>query len=147
GARMKRAVSIAALALVGLSAAPAEAQRHGGQTRAALSEAPEEIALAVGETKTIPAKNVKSYSEGAAGIVGVTFSADGQSFIINGKKPGSSTLLLIYDNGTQRTINFTVSTQSPAIVEKELTQLLDGIDGVHVRRVGAHIVIDGRVST
>ena len=144
---MKTLSIVFAAALATLAPSAALAQRH--QVKAATqpqAEAAEEVSLAVGETKTLSAKNVKNYSEGVAGVVDVKLTTDGANFIVNGRKPGTTTLLLIFDNGTQHTINLNVFAQSPAAVEKELTQLLEGIEGVHVRRVGAHTVIDGRVS-
>ncbi len=66
--------------------------------------------------------------------------------MINGRHQGSTTLLLIKNDGAQITLNIDVFVRSPDVVERELGQLLDGLPGVRVRRVGAHIVMDGSVS-
>ena len=105
----------------------------------------DDYGLAVGETVTISARDVKNYSEGVAGVVDVKLTTDGNQFVIVGKHTGSTTLLLIKNDGSQRTINLNVFARSPAVVEKELAQLLDGID-VETRRIGSQIIIDGAVA-
>lgn len=105
----------------------------------------DEINLAVGETRTISARNVKNYSEGVAGIVAIKLTTDASQFVINGRQPGTTTLLLIKNDGSQVTLNINVFQRSPELVEKELTQLLKGLS-VKPRRVGAQIVLDGTVA-
>lgn len=165
---MKRALAVSiALFAVGI-AAPASAQRGGahpppkpppgggtggtggtGPTPAAASEETkeEDMGLAVGETKTIPAAGVKNYSIGVEGIIDVRLTPGGDQFVIVGKKPGSTTLLLIKNDGSQVTWNVSVATRPPDVVYRELQQLLEGTTGVRVRRVGARFFIEGGVST
>lgn len=122
--------------------ADAPAQKRGeGEVPAG-----EDINLGVGETRTLSARDVKNYSEGVAGIIDIKLTTDGNQFVLNGRRAGSTTLLLIKNDGSQTTLNVNVFTRSPTAVEKELAQLLAGINGVQVRRVGAHIVIDGSVA-
>ena len=104
------------------------------------------ITLAVGETKTISAKDVKNYSEGVADIVDIKLTTDASQFVINGRHPGSTTLLFIKSDGSQVTLTVDVFVRSPEAVERELAQLLNGLTNIQVRRVGAHIVIDGAVA-
>ena len=104
------------------------------------------ITLAIGETKTISAKDVRNYSEGASGIIDIRLTTDGGQFVITGRRQGSTTLLLIKADGTQNTVNIDVFQRSPEAVERELAQLLDGLPNARVRRVGSHIVIDGTVA-
>jgi pilus assembly protein CpaC len=134
--------ALALLAPAAASAAPPQDRPTAGSTEAA-----EEIALAVGETKTVPAKDVRNYSEGSPGIIDVKLTTDNSQFVIAGRKPGSTTMLLIKNDGSQINITVHVFARSPAVVEKELTQLLEGISGVRVKRVGARIVMDGVVSS
>jgi len=124
-----------------LLASPASAQRG----EASRPENGEEINLAVGEARTISARDVKNYSEGVAGIVDIKLTTDNLNFVINGRRPGSTTLLLIKNDGTQITLNINVFVRAPNVVERELAQLLEGVQGIRVRRVGARIVIDGSV--
>ena len=136
--------------LVGLTAVCTAPERNAvgadGRNEGAVTNG-ETITLAIGETKIISAKDVRNYSEGVAGIIDIKLTADASQFVIAGKKPGSTTLLLIKNDGTQINLNIDVFLRSPVVVERELSQLLEGLNGVQVRRVGAHIVIDGTVAT
>ncbi len=107
----------------------------------------EELNLAVGENKTIPAGDVKNYSEGVSGIAEVKLTTDSAQFVIVGLKPGSTTLLLIKKDGSQVTWLINVHTRPLAIVERELEQLLDGTTGLRVRRVGGRFFIEGGVNS
>jgi pilus assembly protein CpaC len=135
------AVLIGSLA-IGALPRGARAQR----AEATVAHNGDNITLAVGESKTISAKDVRNYSEGASGIIDIRLTTDASRFIITGSRTGSTSLLLIKGDGSQVTLNIDVFARSPEAVEHELTQLLDGLPGVRVRRVGAHIVIDGSVN-
>jgi pilus assembly protein CpaC len=106
---------------------------------------PEEVSLAVGETRTISARDVKNYSE-ITGVVDIKLTSDATQFVLMGRKPGSSTLLLIKNDGSQTRVQVNVFARSPALVESELEQLLVGLN-VQPRRVGSQIVLDGSVSS
>jgi pilus assembly protein CpaC len=108
------------------------------------AESVEDVSLAVGETRTISARDVKNYSEGVPGIIDVKLTSDASQFVLVGKKPGSTTLLLIKNDG-QTMLNVNVFARSPAMVEKELEQLLSGLN-IQSRRIGSQIVLDGVVS-
>jgi pilus assembly protein CpaC len=147
--RVARAVLIPALSVVAaftiLSAPPAHAQSHTGSATG--RDHTEDIAIAIGETRTISAKDVKSYSDSAQGVIDVRLTPDGGQFVIVGKKAGSSTLLLIKNDGSQVTYEISVTPRPIATVERELQQLLEGTPGVRLRRVGARIFIEGYVAT
>ena len=134
-------IALALLAPAAASAAPPQDRTSSGS-----AEAAEEIALAIGETKTVSAKDVRNYSEGSPGIIDVKLTTDNSQFVLVGRKPGSTTMLLIKNDGSQVNLTVHVFARSPAVVEKELTQLLEGIVGVRVKRIGARIVMDGVVS-
>lgn len=59
------------------------------------------IILRVGEQRSISAKGVRSYSEGAPGIADVRVTRDQARFVIVGKEVGNTSLLLIKDEGAQ----------------------------------------------
>jgi pilus assembly protein CpaC len=145
--RLARVALVAALSLAAFSFLPvhtAEAQHNGASGR----DRTEDIALAVGETRTLSAKDVKSYSESSLGsVVIATLSPDGTQFIVVGKKPGTSTFLFIKNDGSQVTYEITVTQRPIATVERELQQLLEGTPGVRLRRVGARIFIEGYAAT
>lgn len=134
------AIAVASMTFL---AAPLSAAQ--GQQRTERVEDGDDIGFAVGETRIISARDVKNYSEGIAGIIDVKLTSDASQFVLVGRKPGSTTLLLIKSDGSQRTINVSVFSRSPALVEKELAQLLQGLS-VQTRRIGAQIVLDGAVA-
>ncbi len=83
---------LAGLALA-LSPSGADAQSARAET--------ERLELEVGEQVTISAANVASYSEGAPGIVDVRLPRDGSQFVVVALRPGTTSLLLIYNDGRQ----------------------------------------------
>jgi pilus assembly protein CpaC len=107
----------------------------------------QEIDLAVGENRTVPATDVRNYSEGSPGIVDVKLTTDASQFVVVGLKPGQTTLLLIHKDGSRTNYAINVFSRSPAAVERELQQLLEGSVGLRVRRVGARFFIEGGVSS
>jgi len=107
----------------------------------------EELSLAVGETKSISAKEVRNFSVADPAIIDVRVSPDGSTFLIVGRKPGSTTFVLIKNDGTQTTWAINVSTRPPEIVYRELQQLLEGTTGVRVRRIGGRFFLEGGVTT
>jgi pilus assembly protein CpaC len=132
-----------ALAARTADAAPQVAQER---TTATSAENGDELTLAIGESKTISARDVRNYSEGAPGIIDVKLTTDNNQFVIAGRRAGSTTMLLIKNDGTQASYTVHVFSRSPAVVERELAQMLEGIVGVRAKRVGARIILDGIAS-
>jgi len=64
-------------------------------------EGPRTIVLRVGEQKSLPARGVRSYSEGAPGFADIRVTRDQSRFVIVGKQEGTTSLLLINDDGGQ----------------------------------------------
>jgi pilus assembly protein CpaC len=75
-------------------------------TASADVEGPREIVLRVGEQKSLPARGIRSYSEGAPGPVDIRVTRDQSRFVIVGKQEGTTSLLLIKDGGGQ--LQFTI---------------------------------------
>jgi pilus assembly protein CpaC len=142
---LKRVATLAALSVAVFSIWPTPAAF--AQNHTAGRDHTEDISIAIGETRTISGKDVKSYSDSGQGIIDVRLTPDGSQFVIVGKKAGSSTLLLIKTDGSQVTYEISVTPRPIAAVERELQQLLEGTPGVHLRRVGARIFIEGYVAT
>ena len=87
----------ATLSSVLLTEGTAHAQPAGA------SQKREDIALAIGETKTISAVGIDQYTEGQSGIVSINLTDDKTQFVIRAVKPGSTTLLLIRKDKSQVT--------------------------------------------
>lgn len=107
----------------------------------------EEMSLSVGENRTIPAGEVKSYSEGVAGVAEVKITPNGNQFVIVGLRPGTTTLLLILKDGREVLWKINVFAQPINVVETELAELLGDTTGIRVRRVGSRFFIEGGVTT
>ncbi|WP_394847137.1 type II and III secretion system protein [Pendulispora brunnea] len=136
----------AMLSGVALAASDARAQNardQGGPTRATTVE----MTLIVGENKTIPAQGVTSYSVGSGGIVDVKVAPGMSQFVFVGARPGSTTVLMLMQNGTQVTYAITVFARSPEQVQQEVEQLLQGYTGLRLRKVGTRFFIEGGVAT
>ncbi len=67
------------------------------------------IELQVGEQRVIPSDNVRSYSEGAKGIVEVRLTKDATEFVVVALKPGTTTLLFLMMDGTERHYKISVN--------------------------------------
>jgi pilus assembly protein CpaC len=106
----------------------------------------QELNLSIGENRTLPASDVKSYSEGIRGIADIKLTPDNSQFIIAGQKPGTTTLLLIKRDGSEAMYSINVSQRPMAAVEKELSALLEGSTGLRIRRVGSRFFIEGGVN-
>lgn len=135
-----------ALLLAGVAAplpcvVPREAHAQGKK------EAHEELILAMGETKTISAAGVKSFSDGVPGVAEVRLSENPPQFVVVGRKAGNTTLLLIKNDNSQVTYDITVVPRSPAAVERDLKPLLEALPGLRLRQSGGRILIEGSVAT
>ena len=73
---------------------------------AAEVEGARSIVLRVGEQKSLSARGIRSYSEGAPGPVDIRVTRDQSRFVIVGKQEGTTSLLLIKDDGGQ--LQFTI---------------------------------------
>jgi Flp pilus assembly secretin CpaC len=80
---------LAMIAALVATAAPAAAQDK------------QEMTLVVGEQTSIPARGVRTYSEGAPGIIDVRVPKDQSEFVVVALKPGATSLLLINEDGSK----------------------------------------------
>lgn len=144
---MKKLYSLLCGACIAMAAPRALAQDDtGGASASPDAEGQNELNLVVGENKTIPAAGVKNYSEGVKGVVEIKLTTDNNKFVIAGKRPGTTTLLLINKDDSQTTWVINVFSRSPDAVKRELSQLLGEMPGVRVRRVGVRFFIEGGVA-
>jgi pilus assembly protein CpaC len=143
------AVVVLVVATVLAIARPVEAQRPAAAAGAGGSRVgrTEELNISVGENKTIAADGVVNYSEGSPGVADVRLTTDGSQFVVIGVKAGTTTLLLIFRDGSHKNWVINVFSRPPDQIERELQQLLQSDVGVHLRRVGLRFFIEGGVST
>lgn len=104
-------LSLPALGL--LSVSQVYGQEHTPSRRVAADDIPTEgnptIALTVAQQHVMSAEGVRSYSEGTRGVVDVRLTRAGDQFVLVGQRPGSTTLLLIMENGQQKHLNLIVT--------------------------------------
>lgn len=74
------------------------------------------LELAVGEQKVLPTQGVKSFSEGVKGIVDIRLTSDASKFVIIGLRPGTTTLLLLMNDGSER--HYAINVYDPNAGEK-----------------------------
>jgi hypothetical protein len=82
-----------------------------------------EMRLVVGQQVSLPAEHVVKYSEGVQGVVAVRLPEDGREFIVVGLNAGTSTLLLIYEDGHKLQITFTVKPVDSKVPKRENIRL------------------------
>jgi pilus assembly protein CpaC len=64
--------------------------------------------LQLGEQRVLPTENVRSYSEGTKGVIDVRLTKDAAQFIIVALNPGTTTLLFLMMDGSERHYHVTV---------------------------------------
>lgn len=108
--RAKLSAFLIALLLATTSqVAQAQGSDKGSQSSAKPSLARiEELELAVGEQKVLSTDNVRSFSEAKKGVVDVRLTNDGSQFIIVALSPGTTTVLLLMMDGSERHYRVTV---------------------------------------
>ena len=78
---------------------------------------PEELAMAVGDQHTLDARKIESFSESTRGIIEVKIPRDGRKMILTAIRPGSTSLLLIFRGGTQKTIPINFFAKNPGLIK------------------------------
>jgi pilus assembly protein CpaC len=67
-----------------------------------------ELTLNLGEQQVLPAQGVKSYSEGVRNVIDVRLTGDASRFVVVGLAPGSTSLLFLMNDGSERHYRITV---------------------------------------
>lgn len=147
---MSKRIVAASASLCALTLGAQAMAQSGGRasTTSAASSQPagNEISLAVNEQYIIPAQGIRSYSEGAPGIVDVRVPSDGSRIILVGMRAGSTSLLVIRSDGSQQTYSINVFRMPMETVRQNLTQLLQGYSGVTINQVGGRLFLEGGVA-
>jgi pilus assembly protein CpaC len=76
-----------------------------------------ELELAVGEQRVIPTQDVQSYSEGVRGIVDVRLTRDASQFVVVALRSGTTSLLLLMKDGSERHYRISVTDPNAESVE------------------------------
>lgn len=108
----------------------------------------EEIALVVGQTRTLPISRSVDANvvRGDPAVIEITPIPNEGQIAITGLKPGVSSLVL-FEQARRRNYVVRVYGMPPETVVREVRQLIEGIPGVDVRSIGNRVVLDGRVYT
>jgi pilus assembly protein CpaC len=141
---------VLATALIGslALASPAFAQTGGtgGTTQPRAGTGAQEITLAVGEQYVLAASNIRSYSLAAEGIVDVRVPSDGSRMLVVGQRAGNTSLLVIRSDGSQATYPITVFRIPVDVVRQQVTQLVQGYNGVSINQIGGRLFLEGGVA-
>jgi len=117
--RLLQTISTAVLLAALASMAPTVVAAQGSRTV--------DLELDVGQQTTISARDVRSYSEGVAGIAAVRLNDEQTRFIIVGQRAGATSLLLIMQDGTQTQYRITVGGGEPEAADEDGVQERENI--------------------
>jgi pilus assembly protein CpaC len=78
--------------------------------------------------------------------VDVRIPSDGSRIILVGQRPGSTSLLVIRNDGSQQTYSINVFRVPMETVRQNLQQLLQGYTGVTINQVGGRLFLEGGVA-
>ncbi len=106
--------------------------RHLGASPTIPAARNEALELEVGEQKVIPSDNVQSYSEGAKGVVDVRLTKDASQFIVVGLREGTSTLLFLMTDGSERHYKITVGDPNANKVEPKAPGTVEARDNIRL---------------
>ena len=104
------------------------------------------ITLNVGENKVISVEALERVAVGDPQVADVQVLSDGKELLITGKSKGTTNLILWTSHG-EETREIRVISFDPRQVYNEVTQLLQGIEGITTKLVGENIIIDGETIT
>jgi pilus assembly protein CpaC len=107
GVALGVAVILATPAVQAQGSAPPPAARPNASVP--VSADTQDIELQIGEQRVIPSDGVRSYSEGKKGIVDVRLTKDYSQFVVVALAEGSTTLLFLMLDGTERHYRITVA--------------------------------------
>lgn len=92
----------------------------------------ETLELEVGEQRVIPSEGVQSYSEGAKGVVDVRLTKDAGQFVVVGLRDGSTTLLFLMMDGTEKHYKITVNDPNAPKTRKSALGTVEARDNIRL---------------
>ena len=111
------------------------------QIQAAAEPLPEDVTLAVGESRVLNA-DIRRAALGSRKVVSMATPERGQ-ILLFGEKSGRTVAQLWLADGTRRVLHISVVDAAPAEQLQQLQALLVGIAGVRLRETAGHILIEG----
>lgn len=111
------------------------------------AQAPDrEFTIAVGETLTFNAREVRRVAVGLSKIANVQTTSDNRQLILTGKQPGVTTVN-IYSRDGQKTLLIRVVGVNPQSLGEEVRKVLGDESGVEVRIVKGRVLLEGEVAS
>jgi pilus assembly protein CpaC len=114
---------------------PASAPPRSGASNGATSNAMtrvESLELEVGEQRVLSSEGVQSYSEGGKGIVDVRLTKDASQFVVVALREGTSTLLFLMTDGSERHYRITVTDPNAPKRRKGTTGTVEARDNIRL---------------
>jgi pilus assembly protein CpaC len=121
-----------------LAGAAGAAQGIPGSEQAAL------ITMYVGEIRTLPMAGVQRVAVGNGRVI--TTNVLEKEVLLLAEQPGDTGLYIWLKDGAVRKYNVRVTQSDLVETQRQLTQMLNGIAGVRVERVGEYIMVSGNTT-
>lgn len=100
------------------------------QSEFGINSGKKELTLQVGEQTVLDAEGVRSFSEGAKGIIDIRLTRDNTQFVVVGVRPGETTLLFIMLDGEEVYYRITVidpNAKEEVVVKRALVEARDNV--------------------
>ncbi len=119
----------------------------GQQTAEAQIEPDHEFTIAIGETLTFDARDVRRIAPGDESVADTRTSADNRYLFVTGRSPGTTTINTQSGAGDdQRPLFVRVVEINPSLRADEVREVLGEGAGVDIRVVNGRVLIEGEVS-
>ncbi len=109
------------------------------------AHAQQRLHMVVGEVKVLSTGAVDRVAVGNGGMISTSILKNGQMIVL-GEKAGTTDLHIWREDGAELRYRVTVTPEDTGQQYTDLRQLLGGIPGVSVRRVGDTTVLEGQVA-
>ena len=102
------------------------------------------ITMYVGEIRTLPMAGVQRVAVGNGRVI--TTNVLAKEVLLLAENPGDTGLYIWLKDGAVRKYNVRVTQSDQVETQRQLTQMLNGIAGVKVERVGEYVVVSGNTT-
>ena len=108
------------------------------------AHAEQRLRLYVGDMQVLPLGEIKRVAVGNGGLLSTSILEDGQLLVL-AEKAGETELRVWLGSGRERIYKVTIAKQDTARASSEARAALRNLPGVTLRRVGDHLVVEGKV--